>query len=106
GHRIVADTIDVIGNTHGDLFDPGQHVEFGDKVVGVTVNHGSMPGHHGVIPAGTTRSAGVDTEFPTGGAQLFAHLVEKFGWEWAGTDAGGVGLDDTDGSSKSSRTDT
>src|SRR5690625_3253153 len=95
-HDVVADPIDLVGHTHRDLLNTGQHVEFGHEVVGETVNHRSVAGHHGVIPTRAAWAAGVDTKLTAGGTQLFAHLIKEFGWERTRSNACGVRLDDPD----------
>src|SRR5699024_530739 len=103
GHRhgIVADTVDIVGDAHRNLVNAGEHIEFGNEVIGEPVDHRSMTGHDGVIPAGAAWTSGVDTKFATGGAQLVAHFVEEFGREWSGPYPGGIGLDDADGTGES-----
>src|SRR5699024_12582210 len=97
GHRhgIVADPIDVVGNAHRDLINAGQHVQFGNEVVGEPVDHRRVTGHDGVIPAGAARTTGVDTEFAASGAQQITNFIEKFGGEWSGPHAGGLILDNS-----------
>ena len=50
----------------------------------------------GIKPAATSGTAGNRAEFVAAFGQAFAGVVEQFGGEGAGTDAGGVGLHDAE----------
>lgn len=99
GHRhlIKASAVDVVGHTDWDLADAGEHVELGEEQIGKAVDAGCITGNHRVVPTTTALTAGVHSDFAAGGLQELAPLVEQFSGEGAGTNAGGVGLDDTQG---------
>src|SRR5699024_3245920 len=103
-HFVEALTIDVVGHADGDFANAGEHVELGEEVIGKTVDARCVACNHRVVPATTTGTASVDADLATGGLEVFAPLIKKFGWEWAGANAGGVRLDDAQGVGNTSRT--
>ena len=105
-HLVVAHTVNVVSHADRDLIQAGQHVQLGDEQVGETVDAHCLTRQHGVVPAATTRAAGVHAELTAGGAQELAHLIEQLGREGASTHAGGVRLLNTNHARNAGRAHT
>lgn len=85
-----------VRNADLDLVEVIEDVEFGQVQRGVVVDGLGVAAENKVEPATAAATSGGHAEFAAGTLQLVAVLIELFGGEGAGADAGGVGLDDAD----------
>ena len=95
-HLVVADAVDVVGDAHRHLLQPGEHVELGEHEVGDAVDPRGVAGDDGVVPAAAPRASGGGAVLGADLAQVLAGVVAQLGGERALADARGVGLHDAD----------
>ena len=97
GHRHLVGLrpVDPVADAHRHGLQAGQHVEFGQEVVGDAVDPGGVASDDGVEPAAAPPPPGGDTELAAGLGQVFAVLVEQLGGERTRAHPGGVGLEDS-----------
>src|SRR5699024_6919601 len=71
-HRHLVPTlpVDLVGHADGDPLDAGEHVEFGQHIVGEAVDPRGVAGDDRVVPAAAARTAGVDAVLPSGLLQV------------------------------------
>ena len=95
-HLVGALAVDGVADTDRHGLQAGEHIEFGQEVVGDPVDPGGVAGDHGVKPAAAPRATGRHADLPAGLAQVGAVLVEQLGRERTGSDPGGVSLQDAE----------
>ena len=89
------DTVQLVPNSHLDLFEPVQNIELGQVETGVAVDHGRVLHDDQVQPTTATTTAGSGTVLSTDLLEGVADIAEVFGREGSTAHTGGVRLDDT-----------
>lgn len=89
-------TIQLVGGADLDGLQTSQDVQQVQAKAGQAGYPTGVAHGHTVKPANPPWPPGDGPVFVTGLADLVTDLVGQFGWEWAGTDPGGVSLADTD----------
>lgn len=79
-----------IGSADFDLRNGVEHVKFGQRQAGETVEPGAITDDHSIKPAGAARVPGRRAVFVADLAQLRARLVVQFSRKRPGANGGGI----------------
>ena len=94
GEVVVVFFADGVAGADFERCESVKHVKLRERDAGDAADRDRLAHKDSVEPAAAPFASGDGAEFMAALAQTLPGFVLKLGWEWPGTNAGGVGLDD------------